>query len=31
MQRYHDVSRPFFKAEFAQTAEAGYQITDEPG
>ncbi len=31
MQRYHDVSRPFLKAEFARTAEASYQLTDEPG
>ncbi len=31
MQRYHDVSQLFLKAEFARTAEAGYQLTDEPG
>ncbi len=31
MQRYHNVYRPFLKAEFARTAEASYQLTDEPG
>ncbi len=28
---YHNVSRLFFKGEFAWTAEAIYQLTDEPG